>query len=181
MNTSKKPSLDYLLADTSIGLEARVTKDDHQSLRVWLRLLSSSNEIEAEIRRRLRRQFGMSLARFDYLAQLQRHPDGLTMSMLSNYLMVTGGNVTGLTNDAVRDGLVRREVSAEDRRSFRVSLTDEGRAVFEAAASAHEGWVIELFAGLNVAERTQLNDLLGRLRQHLSAAAPRGTARQAAG
>lgn len=173
MDSSKKPSLDYLLADSSIGLEARITKDDHQSIRVWLRLLSSSNEIETEVRRRLRRQFGMSLARFDYLAQLQRHPDGLTMSTLSNYLMVTGGNVTGLTNDAVRDGLVQREVSAEDRRSFRVSLTAEGRAVFEAAAEHHESWIIELFAGLTSAERTQLNELLGRLRQHLSATTKR--------
>lgn len=175
MDSSKKPSLDYLLADSSVGLEARITKDDHQSIRVWLRLLSSSNEIETEIRRRLRRQFGMSLARFDYLAQLQRHPDGLTMSTLSNYLMVTGGNVTGLTNDAVRDGLVLREVSAEDRRSFRVSLTAEGRSVFEAAAEQHESWIIELFAGLTSTERTQLNELLGRLRQHLSATGKRAT------
>ena len=170
MSANKKPKLDYLLADTRVGLEARVTKDDHQSLRVWLRLLSSSNEIEAEIRRRLRRQFGMSLARFDYLAQLQRHPEGLTMSTLSGYLMVTGGNVTGLTNDAVRDGLVLREVSPDDRRSFRVSLTEQGRQVFEEAAAEHEHWIIGLFAGLTVAERTQLNELLGRLRQHLSAA-----------
>ena len=171
MSANKKPRLDYLLADTSVGLEARATKDDHQSLRVWLRLLSSSNEIETEIRRRLRRRFGMSLARFDYLAQLQRHPDGLTMSMLSNYLMVTGGNVTGLTNDAVRDGLVLREISPDDRRSFRVSLTELGRQVFQEAAAEHESWIIGLFAGLTVAERTQLNALLGRLRQHLSAVA----------
>lgn len=176
MSSTKKPSLDYLLADESVGLEARVTKDDHQSLRVWLRLLSCSNEIEAEIRRRLRRQFGMSLARFDYLAQLQRHPQGLSMSTLSNYLMVTGGNVTGLTNDAVRDGLVLREVSAEDRRSFRISLTDKGRQDFEEAAAMHERWVVDLFSGLATAERTQLNDLLGRLRQHLSASIRGGEA-----
>lgn len=174
MTSSKKTSLDYLRADSSIGLEARITKDDHQSLRVWLRLLSSSNEIETEIRRRLRRQFGMSLARFDYLAQLQRHPDGLTMSTLSSYLMVTGGNVTGLTNDAVRDGLVLREVSPDDRRSFRVRLTPQGRDVFEEAAAQHENWIVDLFAGLTAAERTQLNELLGRLRQHLSAAARQG-------
>ena len=166
MTPSKHPPDDYLPAGA--GLEARATKDDHQSLRVWLRLLSSSNEIEAEIRRRLRRQFGMSLARFDYLAQLQRHPDGLTMSALSNYLMVTGGNVTGLTNDALRDGLVSREVSAEDRRSFRVSLTDQGRRIFEEAAVRHEAWVVELFSGLTTAERSQLNTLLGRLRRHLA-------------
>ena len=61
-------------------------------------------QIEAEIRRRLRAHFGISLARFDYMAQLYRHRDGLKMSELSRYLMVTGGNVTGLTDELEREG-----------------------------------------------------------------------------
>lgn len=121
-----------------MGLEARVSREDHQSIRVWLRLLSCSTEIEAEIRRRLRSQFHMSLARFDYLAQLHRHPQGLPMRVLSRYLMVTGGNVTGLTDDMEKEGLVAREVSAEDRRSFVVRLTPSGRKKFEQVASIHE-------------------------------------------
>lgn len=152
----------------SMGLEARVSKEDHQSLRVWLRLLSCSTEIETEIRRRLRKQFDMSLARFDYLAQLHRHPQGLSMRALSRYLMVTGGNVTGLTDDLEHEGLVTREVSAEDRRSYFVRLTPSGREKFERVASVHENWVVELFAGLTSGERDQLYNLLGRLRAHLA-------------
>ena len=74
------------------------------------------------------------------------------------------------------EGLVLREVSAEDRRSFRISLTDKGRQDFEEAAAMHERWVVDLFSGLATAERTQLNDLLGRLRQHLSASIRGGEA-----
>ncbi len=164
----KPPNLDLPLDHESMGLEARVSQADHQSLRVWLRLLSCSTEIETEISRRLRSQFNMSLARFDYLAQLHRHPKGLSMRTLSRYLMVTGGNVTGLTDDLEKDGFVVREVSPDDRRSFCIRLTPRGRRTFEKVASIHESWVVECFAGLKASDRDQLNELLGSLRIHLA-------------
>lgn len=82
--------------------------------------------------------------------------------------MVTGGNVTGLTDDLEKAGLVSREVSADDRRSYIIRLTPSGRKKFEQVASIHEDWVIEFFAGLKASERDQLNGLLGRLRIHLA-------------
>ncbi len=152
------------------GLEARIAPDDHQALRLWLRLLSCSTEIENEIRKRLRTEFGMTLSRFDYLAQLHRMPEGLRMSELSRRLMVTGGSVTGLTDELVKEGHVLREGDPHDRRSQRVRLTPEGRQAFEAAAGVHEQWVVELFAGMPAGDRRQLLDLLGRLRSQLSTA-----------
>lgn len=151
-----------------LGLEGRVVDADHQALKVWLRLLASSTQIENEIRRRLRAHHGMTLARFDYLAQLHRHPDGLRMNALSRYLMVTGGNVTALTDELTKAGLVTRESDPADRRSFRVALTNVGRRAFEKVAREHEGWVVELLGGLDSDGKHQLHDLLGRLRQHLS-------------
>lgn len=157
-----------LLDDQAIGLEARSSGDDHLSLRLWLRLLACSTDIETEIRKRLRAMFGITLARFDYLAQLHRHPDGLRMSALSRYLMVTGGNVTGLTDELEKDGLVQRDAEPGDRRSVRVALTPKGCKAFERMASEHEGWVIELFGDLADSDRQQLHTLLGRLRVQLS-------------
>lgn len=158
-----------LLDDQSIGLEGRVASGDHQSLKVWLRLLSCSTQIENEIRKRLRADFGMTLARFDYLAQLHRHAGGLRMNVLSRYLMVTGGNVTGLTDELEKEGLVDRVPEAADRRSLRVVLTRKGRRMFEKIASVHEAWVVEMFAGLAAPQQAQLLDLLGRLRVDLTA------------
>ena len=158
-----------LLDDQAIGLEARSARDDHLSLRLWLRLLACSTDIETEIRKRLRASFGITLARFDYLAQLHRQADGLRMSALSRYLMVTGGNVTGLTDELEKAGLVQRDAEPGDRRSVRVALTPKGRKAFERMASAHEGWVIELFGGIADADRHQLFELLGRLRLQRSA------------
>jgi len=168
VSRASKPGDSPLLDDESIGLEGRLVSDDHQSLKVWLRLLSCSTQIETEIRKRLRSEFGMTLARFDYLAQLHRHPGGLRMSALSRFLMVTGGNVTGLTDELEKDGLVERQPDPDDRRSFRVSLTRKGSKAFEAIASVHEDWVVSIFAGMSLPQKAQLYDLLGRLRVQLT-------------
>ena len=147
-----------------LGYESRAQKGDHLALKLWLRMLSCTTEIEAEIRRRLRTRFGISLSRFDYLAQLHRHPEGLKMRDLSRCLMVTGGNVTGLTDDLERDGLVVRESSPSDRRSWIVRMTPEGRRSFEGMAKEHEQWILELFAGLDAGTLRQLHEHLGELR-----------------
>ena len=173
MNARQKTSLGSQLVGERQGLEAGVTEDDHHSLRLWLRLLACSTEIETEIRRRLRVHFGVTLARFDYLAQLHRHPEGLRMNALSRNLMVTGGNVTGLTDELEKAGLVKRQAQADDRRSFLIALTPEGRSAFESMARVHEGWVIELLGGIADTEKSTMYELLGKLRAHLAAQAER--------
>ncbi len=157
-----------LLSDAhELGLEGRAHSDDHAKLKLWLRMLSCTTQVEAEIRRRLRARFGITLARFDYMAQLYRHRDGLKMRDLSRYLMVTGGNVTGLTDDMERDGLVAREGSPTDRRAWIVRLTPKGRRGFESMAREHEEWILELFAGMDDKIVKQLHDQLGQLRVQL--------------
>jgi DNA-binding MarR family transcriptional regulator len=165
------------LDEQSIGLEARVGTDDHAALKLWLRLLACSTQVETQIRRRLRERFDLSLSRFDYLAQLYRHPDGLRMNLLTRYLMVTGGSVTGLTDELVKQGWVQREDDPEDRRGYRVRLTASGRLAFERMAREHEGWVVELFAGLEPAQKKTMYELLGRLRVTLTAEVNKETAR----
>lgn len=156
------------LDEQQIGLEARAASGDHLAVRTWLRLLACSTQVEQEIRTRLRQRFGTTLARFDYLAQLERHPDGLRMSALSRYLMVTGGNVTGLTNQLEGDGLVERVANLEDGRSWRVRLTTQGRREFTLMAAEHEAWLTQLFDGFDLKHQQQLYDLLGRMRVHLA-------------
>ncbi len=150
-----------------LGHEGRAASDDHAALKLWLRMLASTTQIEAEIRTRLRERFDISLGRFDYMAQLFRHRDGLKMRTLSRYLMVTGGNVTGLTDELERDGLVAREASPDDRRAWIVRLTPKGRRAFEAMAAEHEQWILEMFAGLDARTVQQLYTHLGALRVQL--------------
>jgi DNA-binding MarR family transcriptional regulator len=161
-------SHDLLLQAQELGHEARVRVSDHASLKLWLRLLACTTQVEQEIRKRLRSRFGISLARFDYMAQLYRHPDGLKMKALSRCLMVTGGNVTGLTDELERDQLVLREQDPADRRSSRVRLTSKGRRAFEAMAGEHELWILELLGTLDAATTHQLYQSLGKLRVQMA-------------
>jgi DNA-binding MarR family transcriptional regulator len=167
-----KPSRNFqrvhVLSDASLGQESRAQSSDHSSLRLWLRLLSCSTQLERQIRARLRERFGTTLPRFDFLAQLDRHPDGLRMSALSRNLMVTGGNVTIIADQLVADGWVERTVDTADRRSSFVKLTAVGRRRFQRMAAEHEAWLIELLSGFERAHRDTLYEMLGRLRVHLS-------------
>ena len=165
---SKNDTSHALLEDAQeLGHEARAGSDDHAALKLWLRMLASTTHIEAEIRRRLRERFDISLARFDYMAQLYRYKDGMKMRDLSRCLMVTGGNVTGLTDDLEHEGIVVRESSPTDRRAWIVRLTPKGRRLFDTMAREHEGWILELFAGLDAKTVQQLYAQLGELRVKL--------------
>lgn len=151
-----------------MGLEARIQDGGHLNLKIWLRLLSCSTQVEQKIRQRLREGFGTTLPRFDYLAQLERHPDGLSMSQLSRYLMVTCGNVIGLTDQLVNERLVDRLSCPDDKRSYLVKLTHKGRREFIAMAAAHEQWLAELFCALPKADKLELYQTLGQMRIHLT-------------
>jgi DNA-binding MarR family transcriptional regulator len=152
------------LAAVPADREARGCAAHHDALRLWLRLLTCTMLIEGEIRARLRERFAITLARFDLMAQLERNPQGLRMSELSRRLMVTGGNVTGLTDQLVAEGLVERQPVPADRRARIVRLTRAGKRAFDRMAAAHEAWIVELLGGLSADERDRLHTLLGRLK-----------------
>jgi len=138
-----------------------------QSLRLWLRLLSCSTIIEKRIRLRFDAEFATTLPRFDVLAALERHPKGLTLSRLSEALMVSNGNVTGLVTRLIDDGLLSRTVDAADRRSATVRLTRKGREAFLRMAAVHERWVDRMFLGLTDPQVAELLTLLTALRRSI--------------
>jgi len=144
--------------------ETRATAEHAKDLRLWLRMLACTNLIENHVRARLRSDFDITLPRFDLMSQLERSPQGLKMGELSKRMMVTGGNVTGITDQLVREGLVVREDSPKDRRAYIVKLTAEGRKSFRRMAEAHEGWMVALFSGMEERQRDELYDLLAALK-----------------
>lgn len=148
-----------------MDLETRATADDHRALRLWLRLLTCSQLIERQVRTRLRNRFDITLPRFDLMSQLERHAAGLKMNELSRLMMVTGGNITGIVDQLVKEGLVERVDDAADRRAWRVRLTRAGSKAFAEMARAHEEWVVELLSGLSRRDADSLMQLLARLKQ----------------
>jgi len=153
-----------------LDAETRVQEHpaDHRAeLRLWLRMLTCTNLIEGEIRARLRRHFGVTLPRFDLMAQLEKVPEGMTLGELSRRMMVSNGNVTGLVERLLESGHVERRAHPSDRRAVVVALTPAGRHVFAGMAAAHAEWIAELSAGLTAADVAQLMRLLGRLKSHV--------------
>jgi DNA-binding MarR family transcriptional regulator len=136
---------------------------DHEAeLRLWLRLLTCATLIENEIRQRLRAQFDITLPRFDLMAQLDKAPNGMTLGELSQRMMVSNGNVTGLVERLVSLNLVERKPAPNDRRAMIVSLTPEGRRTFRSLARTHENWIAEIFSRLEPSEVETLMTLLAK-------------------
>src|SRR5438105_14617660 len=154
------------LAAVRTDRETIARSEDHRALRIWLRLLTCTQMIERVVRSRLRSRYRTTLPRFDLMAQLERHPEGLKMNELSRLLMVTGGNVTAIVDQVEKEGLVERLDEPSDRRAFRIRLTKSGERSFAEMARAHEEWVVELLSGLSRREQDELLRLLARAKEH---------------
>ena len=142
-------------------------RNGHDDIRLWLRLLYCASHIESVVQSRIMSDFGISLARFDLMSQLERVGGGLTMSEVSRRMMVSNGATTSLVDRLVEDGLVKREAHPDDRRTTLLHLTEEGRGRFLAMAAEHEQWIISLLAGLDGSAKQELLSGLGTLKHHL--------------
>ena len=151
-----------------LDLETRAKEGDHHALRLWLRLLSCTVRIENHVRHLLRQHFNTTLPRFDLMAQLDRSAGGLRMNELSQRLMVSGGNVTGITDQLEREGLVVRTACPGDRRAFAIKLTAAGVKRFREMAAQHEQWIIELLSGMRKDEKETMIHELGKLKAHIN-------------
>jgi DNA-binding MarR family transcriptional regulator len=156
-----------VIEDLTIPLDAETKvaerpHDHKDELRLWLRLFTCKELIETEVRRRLRDSYDVTLPRFDLMAQLERAPKGMTLGELSQRMMVSNGNVTGLVDRLVEQGLINRRPSAKDRRAQIVSLTAQGRRFFRTMARTNGDWIGEIFAGLSGDDIDALMRLLAK-------------------
>ena len=142
-----------------MDLEARAHSKHPEALRLWLRMLTCTQLIEKQVRTGLRDEFSTTLPRFDLLAQLEREPQGMKMTALSRRMMVTSGNITPVTDQLVKEGLIERS-------TWLIRLTPAGRALFKRMAKRHEAWIVQAFDALSSKELQTLHGLLGRVKQH---------------
>lgn len=139
---------------------------EKSSVRLWLQLMKCTKAIETHIGSRFRRVHNQSLARFDVLSQLYRMGgDWAAIGHVSNMMMASSGNITGLLDRMVNENLLIRRASPHDRRSYQVKMTPEGRKLFRKLARDHEKWVAEALAGLASEDEEHLIELLIRVRR----------------
>ncbi|WP_136684194.1 MarR family winged helix-turn-helix transcriptional regulator [Falsirhodobacter xinxiangensis] len=142
-----------------------MTDASRQRLRLWLNMLKATRHVELEVRERLRVDFDTTLPRFDVLAVLSRHPEGLRLSDLSKELMVSNGNVTVVVDRLAEDALVERLPVPGDRRAWQVRLTPAGEGAIRAMTDAHRDWIDRLFGGLDDAQIAAAIDTLSAIRK----------------
>ncbi len=147
-------------------LEGRLSPTSCQHLRTWLRYLSCGRLIENEIRSRLRREFNTTLPRYEVMAQLEQFPHGIKMSDLSRHMMVTNGNITGIADQLIKDGLVQRIKLPSDRRSSILKLTKKGLQQLHAISAAHNEWVCDVFGKLSDTHLNAMMSSLDELKKH---------------
>ncbi len=138
--------------------------NDQDKLRAWLALLGQTNGLRKNIDRKLTKEFGVSLSRFDVLAALERGgKGGLKAGALTKMLVVSDGNTTQVTDKLVRDGLVRRAKGKDDGRVVIYALTTEGAKLFKTMAAENRQWVANAFSALSHGELTQLKTLVNKI------------------
>lgn len=149
--------------------------DARDTVRLSLRLLTTSRLIEREVDALMRARFGATIARFDFLSALDRH-GALTLGEVSQYLLVSNGNVTQLRTRLSDDGLIETEADANDRRIQRVRLTKSGEGVFKQMAKAHTACVDSLLSELSQADKHKLARLLDDAKASLRRKLTKGAA-----
>ena len=91
------------------------------------------------------------------------HLGPMTQGEVSAKVLKSGSNITTVIDNLERDGLVRRERDATDRRVIHVHLTDKGSQKIEAVLPGHVAALVEEFSVLSPKEQETLGELCKKL------------------
>ncbi|NVD05520.1 MarR family transcriptional regulator [Vibrio sp. JPW-9-11-11] len=108
---------------------------------------------------------GISAIEFDILATLRRSIEPVTPTTLYKTLMLSSGAVSTRLEGLVQKGWVHRVASESDRRSNRVTLTQEGIVFLDNVLEAHVASMERHLTCLEPAERAALESLLSKFLQ----------------
>ncbi len=113
----------------------------------------------------------LSLSAFNVLMILNRSEGkGCALRELSDLLLVTRANVTGLVDCLVERKLVERFEDKRDRRIRIARITDRGEKLLETILPDYYSMVRELARGLNKDEKAALSKLLTKMRESVQLA-----------
>ena len=91
------------------------------------------------------------------------HLGSLTQGEVSTKVLKSGSNMTTVIDNLERNGLVRRERDAKDRRMIHVHLTEQGKGKIEAVFPNHVAALVEEFSVLSANEQETLGELCKKL------------------
>ena len=157
------------------GFERMYPGSSRSATECAMNLVKTGDMVVARVAQALR-PFGLSPAGGLILSMLADSPEPLSPGDIRDRLLVKGPTVTGLIDNLVSAGLVRRAPHPSDRRRLLVALTEKGRRLTDrfrpAIHAAEKPWL----DCLNEPERRRLLSLLGRIQAHLAAGGSDGVA-----
>ncbi len=131
----------------------------------WLGFLRTHAQLWDEVEAQLRRDHGLTVARYDVLAHLDAAGGRLGLSDLAAAIVLSPSGLSKLLDRMVAAGLVRREPDPDDARSSFAQITDRGRTLVDQARTTHHALLQRRFGdaltGRDVADLTRI---MGRLR-----------------
>jgi DNA-binding MarR family transcriptional regulator len=112
------------------------------------------------------RELGFAVGQLPVLVALKR-ADSLSQAELARLAQVEQPSMAQLLNRMERDGLVRRVLDANDKRSRLISLTDKASEQMPRARSVMDATSRQALAGFSKEERELLATLLARVSANL--------------
>jgi DNA-binding MarR family transcriptional regulator len=149
--------------ETLPSVRGKDSLDKKPAVGLWVRLAKCYALVLREVRD-APGNTQLTLAQFDVLAQLLRHPEGMTPGDLSEALLVTAGNITGLVDRLEAQDLVTKRTAKEDARVRIVRLTARGKKLALREVARHERLLSRVFADLRVDEQLEISETLDRMR-----------------
>jgi len=108
-------------------------------------------------------QYDLTPPQFALLSFLWQQ-DGLTQVELSEKGQIDRSTVGGLIDRLERNGLLERRQHPQDRRAYKIYLTERGKSMEETLSACAERSLKHFTAGLNEGELSELRRMLEILR-----------------
>lgn len=134
-------------------------------LDAWMSVVRTQSLMLDHLERELIRETGLTLPRFDVLAQLDRAGGRLRFGKLADAILLSRGGLSRLVDRMARDGLITREGDPSDARGWFAVITPHGRELLARARKGHNAEVRRLFAEqIDDSEAAVLTETLRRVR-----------------
>jgi len=141
-------------------------KMDKQRLRAFLSLIRF-NDVATRYMAVEFMKHGSSSMRMVLMNALFVNGGSMSPTELSKRIFRTRHSITSMVDTLERQGLVRREPNAKDRRSINVTLTSQGRQLFKRMVPVGYEISQRALSCLDNDEVVVLKTLLKRVREHL--------------
>lgn len=137
------------------------SRAEMRALDTFIKLTRCTNSVMARLAERS--TIGdLTYSQFAVLEALY-HLGPMTAGEVSQKILKSGSNLTTVIDNLERDGLVRRERDANDRRVIYIHLTEAGSSKLEAVLPGHVAALVEEFSILSAREQETLGELCKKL------------------